>query len=127
MTQMPSVGKIQTHQSIVWSHQCLVDLQVGGAATQALYIDPPQLGIQAEGLERSSLAGQLNGVDVLVTPIVPSARVALRVLVRHGRAKGIKNGSRRKVFGGDEDDGLALPLDFSFLFQVSPSVTCGDA
>lgn len=123
MTQMPSVRKIQAHQSLMWSHQCLVDLQIGRAATQALHIDPPLLRIQAECLERASLAGQLNGVDMLVATIVSSTRVAFGVFVGHGRAKGIENGTGCKVLGGNEDDGFTLALDFLFLNQVGQSST----
>ncbi len=105
---MSAVRKIQAHQSLMWSHQCLVDLQIGRAATQALHIDTPLFGIQAECLERASLAGQFDGVNVLVASIVSSTRVALGVLVGHGRAQGIENGARCEVLRGNEDDGLAL-------------------
>jgi UDP-N-acetylglucosamine:LPS N-acetylglucosamine transferase len=115
--------KIQAHQPLVWPHQSLVDLQVGGTAAQALHIDTPFLGIQAECLEGTSLAGQLNGVNVLVASVVSSSWITLGVFVGHGRAKGIENGPRGEVLRGDEDDGFTLALDFPFLFK---SVSTGN-
>lgn len=60
MTQMSTMGQIKTHESLMGFHDCLVNLEVGRAATQALNIDTPFLGIQMESLESTSLASQLN-------------------------------------------------------------------
>jgi hypothetical protein len=50
------------------------------------------------------LAGEFDGVNVLVAAIVTGTRVAFTVLVRHGATKRIKDGARSDIFGGDEDD-----------------------
>jgi hypothetical protein len=96
-------------------HNGLVDLEVGRAATQALDVDTPLGTINVEGLEGTHLAEKLDLVDVLVATIVASAGVALRVFVGHGGSKGIEDGTRRDIFGGNENDGLALPLNLMFL------------
>jgi hypothetical protein len=57
---MASMREIKTHKSLVGSHDSLVDLQIGRAATQALNIDTPLLRVQMEGLESTSLAQQLD-------------------------------------------------------------------
>jgi hypothetical protein len=52
---------------------------------------------------------------VLVAAIVAGARVALGVLIRHRRAKSVKDCSRGNILGSNEENGLALALDFFFL------------
>lgn len=115
MTQVTSVGKVKTHQTVVGAHESLVDLQVGRATTQALDVNTPLRRVQVEGRESTRLAGKLNGVDVLVTTIVTSSRVSLRVLVRHGRAKSIEDSTRSEVLGRDQDNGFTLTLNFFLL------------
>lgn len=96
-------------------HDGLVNLQVRRRTTQALDVDTPLLGIQAECLERSGLAQQLDGIDVLVSAVVTGARVALGVFVGHGRAQGVEHRAGSHILGGDQDDGFALALDLFFL------------
>lgn len=108
---MATVGEIKTHETAVRGHDGLVDLEVGRAAGQALNVDTPLLGVEMEGLEGTVLAEHLDLVDVLVTTIVAGAGETLRVLVGHGGAEGIEDGTRGDVLGGDEDDGLALALN----------------
>ena len=57
MAQVAAMGQVKTHQSIMRSHDSLVDLKVGRAATQALDIDALFLGIVVKGLESMSLVG----------------------------------------------------------------------
>ena len=52
---------------------------------------------------------------MLVSTIVSSTWVSLGVLVGHGRSQSIEDGAGGNIFGGDEDDGFALTLDFQFL------------
>lgn len=113
--QVTTVRKVKTHQPVVRPHDGLVDLEIGRAAGQALDVDAPLLRVETEGLESAPLAGELNLVDVLVATVVAGTRVALRVLVGHGRAKGIEDGAGGNILGGDEEDGLALALDLLFL------------
>lgn len=108
---MATVGEVKTHETAVNGHDSLVDLEVGRAAGQALDVDTPLLGVKVEGLEGTVLAENLDLVDVLVATIVAGAGETLRVLVGHGGAEGIEDGTRGDVLGGDEDDGLALALD----------------
>lgn len=110
--KMATVGEVKTHETLVGSHDGLVDLEVGGRAREGLDIDTPLGRVNVEGLQSTLLAQSLNAVNVLVTTIVSGARVALRVLVAHGRSQGIKNGLGGEVLRGDENDTLLLALDF---------------
>lgn len=100
------------------SHQSLVDLQVGRTATQTLHVDTPFLGVKVKRLQGSCLTCELHGVDVLVSSVVSCSRISFRVFVRHGRTQGIEDSAGGDIFGGDEDDGLALSLDFFSLVKV---------
>lgn len=93
MTQMTTVRKIKTHQTLMRLHESLVDLQIGRAARETLHIDPPFIGIEIESFEGTSLAGQFHGVNVLVATVVTSARVTLGILVGHGRTERIVDGA----------------------------------
>ena len=83
-----------------------------------MYVDTPLLRVQAECLECALLAQQLNGVDVLVTAVVAGAGVTLGVLVGHGRAKSVEDGAGGDILRGDEEDGLALALNFHLLLNL---------
>jgi hypothetical protein len=97
------------------THDRLVNLQVGRAATQALNIYTPFAGLEIESREGTSLASQLNRIDVLVSTIVSRSGVSLGVFVGHGRSQSIENSAGGDIFGGDKDNGLALTLNFQFL------------
>lgn len=111
MRQVTTVGEIKTHQTVVRTHESLVDLQVGRATAKALNVDTPLGGVQVEGLESTLLAGDLHGIDVLVATIVTGTGVTLGVLVAHGRAKGIEDGTGGEVLRGNQDNGLTLTLN----------------
>jgi hypothetical protein len=113
--QMATVGKVKTHESIMRPHDSLVNLEIGRAARQTLDVDTPLLTVDVEGFKGTSLACQLNGINVLVTAVVSSTWVTLGVFVGHWGSEGIKNCTRRYVLGGDEDDGLALTLNLELL------------
>jgi len=81
VTQVTTVGQVKTHEAVVRAHEGLVDLEVGRATRETLDVDTPLLRVEVESLESTSLAGKLNGIDVLVTTIVTSSGVTLRVLV----------------------------------------------
>ena len=119
VAQVATVGKVKTHEPVVRPHDGLVDLQVGGGAAQALDVNAPLLSIETEGLEGTLLAEQLDGVDVLVATVVTRARVALGVLVGHGRAQSIEDSAGSDILRGDQKDGLALALDFPLLLPIS--------
>jgi len=118
---MATVGKIQAHKPLVRPHDGLVHLQIGRATAQALDIDTPLLRIQTKGVESALLAKQFDLVNMLVTAIVPGARVSLRVLVRHGRAERIEDSAGSDILRGDKENGLALTLDF-FLLNIDVSI-----
>lgn len=111
VAQVATVGEVKAHQTAVGRHQRLVDLQVGRAAAEGLDVDAPLGGVEVKGLESALLAEQLDLVNVLVATVVAGARLALGVLVGHGRAEGVEDGAGSDILGGDEDDGLALALD----------------
>jgi hypothetical protein len=119
VAQMSTVRKIQTHKSVMGLHDGLVHLQVCWASRQGLDIDTPLLVVEAKCLESTSLAEKLNGVDMLVATIVTSTWVTLRVLVGHGGAQSVKDGAGGDILRGDEEDGLALALDFLLLQSLS--------
>lgn len=112
---MATVGQIQAHEPVVRPHDGLIRLQVGRATAQALNVDTPLLGVQTKGLEGARLAEQLDRVDVLVTSVVTGTWVTLGVLVGHGRTERVEDGAGCDILGGDEEDGLALALDFLLL------------
>jgi hypothetical protein len=76
-----------------------------------------------ESLQGTGLAGQLDGVNVLVTTVVSGTWVTLRVLVGHWGSQCIENGAGSDILGGNEDDGLALTLDLEFLFASEHSAS----
>lgn len=115
VAKMATVGEVKTHETTVRRHDSLVDLEVGGRSRKALDVDTPLLRVEVEGLEGTTLAEKLDLIDVLVATIVTSTGVTLRVLVGHGRTKGVEDGTGGDVLGGDEDDGLALALDLILL------------
>ena len=117
--QVTTVGQVKTHKPFVRPHDGLVDLEVGGRTRQALDVDTPLLTVETKSLEGALLAEQLDGINVLVTTVVAGTRVALGVLVRHGRTKRIEDGAGCDILGGNEEDGLALTLDLAFLNIVS--------
>lgn len=86
MAQVATVREVQAHESAARSHDGLVNLQVGRATAQALDVDAPACRVEVEGLESALLAEQLDGVDVLVATVVTRTRLALGVLVGHGRS-----------------------------------------
>lgn len=115
MAQMATVREIQSHQTVMGAHQGLVDLQVGRATTQTLDVDTPFGGVQVESLQGTRLAGELDGVDVLVTTVVTGTGITLRVFVGHRRAQSIEDSARGDVLGSNQDNRLALTLDLFFL------------
>lgn len=89
----------------------LVDLEVCRGARQRLDVDAPLVGVEAEGLESTPLAGELNGINVFVATVVASTGVTLGVFVAHGRAESVEDGARGDILRGNEQDGLPLALD----------------
>ncbi len=121
MAQMATVRKVKTHETVMGTHESLVDLQVGRATTQALDVNTPLVGVEVKGLESTGLAQKLNGIDVLVSTIVTSTGVALRVLVAHGRTKSIEDSAGGEVLRGNQDNGFTLTLDLIFLHEATRS------
>lgn len=115
VAQMSSVREIKAHKSLMRSHDSLVDLEVGRGATQALHIDTPFLRVQRKGLESSSLAEQLDSINVLVATVVSCTWQALRVFVRHGRSQGVEDSAGGDILGCNEDNRFTLALDLLLL------------
>jgi hypothetical protein len=112
---MATVWQVETHESIVWAHNGLVNLEVGWGAGQALNVDTPLVCVEVEGLESTLLAGKLDLVDELVATVVPGTWITLRVLVGHWGSKGIEDGTGGDILRGNQQDGLALSLDLLLL------------
>lgn len=68
--QVTTVGKTQTHDSVLRVDQGGESRKVGGRTRVGLDIDTPDLGVEVEGLESSVSAQVLEDVDVLVTTVV---------------------------------------------------------
>lgn len=115
VTQVTAMRQVKTHQSIMRLHESLVNLQVGRTSRESLDIDTPLIGFETKCLQGTGLAGQFDGVDVLVTAVVASTGVSLGVFVGHWCTESIVDGARGDVLRGDEKDGLPLTLDFFFL------------
>lgn len=109
--QVTTVGKVKTHEAATGSHDGLVDLEVGRAAGQALDVDTPLVISDVEGLEGTLLAEKLDLVNVLVATVVAGTGKTLGVLVGHGGAKSIEDGTGGDVLRGNENNGLALTLN----------------
>lgn len=73
---LSSVGQIQAHDPVVRLQDGCVGCKVGGGARVRLYVDAPQVGVQAEGAERPFLAQQLDLVNDLCASIVPERQGA---------------------------------------------------
>lgn len=101
----------------MWPHDCLIDFKICRTTAQWLHIDTPLLWIQTECFQSPLLAEQFYRVNILVSAIVSSSWIAFGVLVRHGRAEGIENGSGGDIFGSNQEDRLALALNFLLLFE----------
>jgi hypothetical protein len=119
MAKMATVGEVQAHKAAMRRHDSLVDLEVGGASAQALDVDTPLRRVEVEGLEGTLLAEELDLVDMLVSSVVASTGVALRVLVGHGRTQSVEDSPRGDILRSDEDDGLPLTLYLPFLRRAS--------
>jgi hypothetical protein len=52
---------------------------------------------------------------VLISTVISGTWVTFGVFVGHGRSQCIENGAGSYIFGGDEDDGFTLALNFEFL------------
>jgi hypothetical protein len=112
VTQMTAMRQIQPHEAFMGTHEGLVDLQIGGTARKRLHIDSPFLRVEVEGLQSTSLASQLNGVNVLV-----ASGITLGVLVGHWGAESIVDSARGHILRGNQKDRLLLTLDL-FLLQL---------
>ena len=104
VTQMPSVWQIQPHQTVVRSHNSLIDLKICWASTQRLHVDAPFLRIKFECLKRPGLASQFNCVNELIAAVISSTRIPLGVFVGHRRAQSVEDRAGCEVFGSDEND-----------------------
>lgn len=87
---MTTVWQIQSHKSVMRSHDSLVDLQICRTSTEALNVDTPFIRLYVEGLQGTSLAHEFYRVDVLVPAVVPGTRVTFGVFVGHRRSQGTK-------------------------------------
>lgn len=71
-----------------------------------------------ESLESALLAEGLDRVNVLVTTVVARTGVSLGVLVGHGGAQSIIDGTGSDIFRGDQENGFALALDLEILWSL---------
>lgn len=108
MRQVPTVGQVETHQTVADLHDRGVSVQVGRGTAQGLHIDPPLLRVKAIQVQGTGLAQRLSFIDELVTTVVPLAGVALGVLVLHLRAQQVHDGLRREVLRRDQRDRVLL-------------------
>lgn len=108
---MSTMGQVETHESVMRLHDSLVDLEVGRATTEGLHVHTPLRRVEVECLESASLAGQLNGIDVLVSTVVSRTGVPLGVLVGHGRSESVEHGAGGNILRCNQENRLALSLN----------------
>lgn len=116
---MSTVWEVKTHQSIMRSHDSLVDLQICRAAAESLHIDAPFVRLQVECLEGASLAGEFDGIDVLVATVVSGSRITFGVFVGHGGAESIVDSAGGDVLRGNQKNRFSLSLNLFFLVAKS--------
>lgn len=102
----------------MWLHDRLVYLQVRRGSRQTLDVNTPLCRVEMESLESALLAEGLNRVNVLVTTVVARTGVSLGVLVGHGGAQSIIDGTGSDIFRGDQENGFALALDLEILWSL---------
>lgn len=107
--------KIQTHDAVVGSQKSRVHGKVGRRSRVRLHIHAPLVGVQTVSLEGTSLAQNLNLVNVLVATVVTLARVALSVLVGESRAKALHHSLGGQVLTGNQLE--ARPLSVFLLLD----------
>src|SRR5437867_484025 len=105
VSQMSAVREIHAENRVTRLQHGQIHSHVGLAARMRLYVD--MLG--AKELFRALDGEVLHDVDELASAVVPSAGIALGVLVRKNGAGGLKHRAIGKIFGGDqlEPRGLA--------------------
>lgn len=97
MGKVTTVGKTETHESVVGLDEGGEGGKVGGRTRVRLDVDTPNLGVEVKGLEGSLSAEVLEDVDVLVTTVVSGSGKTLRVLVGEDGAVGLHDGERGQV------------------------------
>jgi hypothetical protein len=97
VSQVTTVGKTQTHDSVLRVDQGGESRKIGSRTRVGLDVDTPDLGVEVECLKSSVSAQVLEDVDVLVTTVVSSSGQTLGVLVGQHGAVGLHNGQRGQV------------------------------
>ena len=106
----PPWGQFHAHDGVAGLQQGEIDGHVGlGAA----------VGLDVGVLGAEKLFGAVDGqgfhhVHVLAAAVVAATGVALGILVVHDAGLGFEDGLAGVVFGGDEDDAVALAGVFQF-------------
>lgn len=99
--QVTTVGKTQTHDSVLRVDQGGESRKVSGRTRVGLDVDTPDLGVEVEGLERSVSAQVLEDVDVLVTTVVSGSGQTFGVLVGEHGAVGLHDSQGSQVLVGE--------------------------
>lgn len=110
--KMATVGQVKTHETLMGLHDGLVDLEVGRRAREGLNVDTPLVSSDVESIKSTLLTESFNTINVLVTTVVTSTGVTLRVLVAHGGSQGIKNRLGSQILRSNENNGFTLTGDF---------------
>lgn len=108
MTQMTSIGQLQTHDSSMRTNQSSVDGKVGGGTTQGLHIYSPVRILDSKHFQRSLLTEKFHLINVFIAGVVSGSGVPFRVLVGQARAKGIRDRFWSEVFRGNQFETLLL-------------------
>lgn len=102
MGQVATVGKSETHDSVLRVDERSESGKVGGGTRVRLDVDTPNLGVQVESLESSVSAEVLEDVNVLVTTVVSGTGETFRVFVGQHRSVGLHDGERGQVLRSDQ-------------------------
>ena len=96
--QMTTVGQIHAHHGVAVLDEGKVGGHIGLAARMRLHV-----GVVAVEQRHGAVAGEVfHHVHELAAAVVPLARIAFGILVRHDGALRFAHGGRYKVFRSDE-------------------------
>ena len=74
---MPTLCEVKAHHLVSWGEESSVDGHVRRGTGVCLDIDTPVFTGEPVSLKSSLVRQSLNGIDVLITSVIPSTGIAL--------------------------------------------------
>ena len=112
MSQMTSMSKWESHDSITWLQKGCVNCKVCWWPGQWLNIDGPFLWVETICSKSSLLAKSFHLIDEFITSIISLSWISLWVLVAKTRAHGLHDSLRGEVLTCNKFEATELPLFF---------------